>query len=96
MVVALVIISGIINTLFIVGWPLSWSSPYRVMLTMKIAVVLAMTMIATINRYWFVPRLGRDRERVLHAVRVGTLTEIGLGLTAIMLVSIFGMFDPEG
>jgi putative copper resistance protein D len=66
------------------------------MLTMKIVVVLAMTMIATINRYWFVPRLGRDCKRALNAVRVGTLTEIGLGLTAILLVSIFGTLDPEG
>lgn len=95
-VVTLTILSGIANSLFIVGWPLGWSSPYRVMLTMKIAVVLAMLMMAVTNRYWFVPRLGRARASALHAIRSGTFIEIGLGLAAVLLVSIFGMLDPYG
>jgi putative copper resistance protein D len=30
------------------------------------------------------------------AIRKGTLAEIGLGLVAVLLVSIFGMLDPVG
>lgn len=95
-VVALAIVSGIANSLFIVGWPLGWSSPYQALLTAKIVVVLAMTGMAILNRYWFVPRLGRSRETALAAIRTGTLVEIGLGLAAILLVAFFGMLDPMG
>ena len=80
----------------IVGWPLGWSSLYRLMLTMKIVVVLAMMMTALANRYWFVPRLGRSRASDLQAIRAGTMIEIGLALAAILLVSIFGMLDLYG
>ena len=94
--VALAILSGIGNGLFIVGWPLGWASPYQALLTTKIVIVLAMTGVAILNRYWFVPRIGRNRAAAVTAIRTGTLVEIGLGLTAILLVSIFGMLDPSG
>ncbi|TPJ35203.1 copper homeostasis membrane protein CopD [Mesorhizobium sp. B2-8-3] len=94
--VALAILSGIGNSLFIVGWPFGWSSTYRALLTAKIAVVLVMTSVAILNRYRFVPRIGRDRASALAAIRTGTLVEIGLGLAAILLVAIFGMLDPNG
>lgn len=95
--VALAILSGTGNGLFIVGWPpFGWSSTYRALLTAKIAVVLVMTAAAILNRYWFVPRIGRHREAAIAAIRTGTLAEIGLGLAAILLVSIFGIMDPGG
>jgi putative copper resistance protein D len=94
--VALAILSGIANSLFIVGWPLGWASPYQALLTTKIIIVLAMTGVAILNRYWFVPRIGGNRENALAAIRTGTLVEIGLGLAAILLVAVFGMLDPMG
>ncbi|TPI13007.1 copper homeostasis membrane protein CopD [Mesorhizobium sp. B4-1-3] len=95
--VALAILSGVANSFFIVGWPpLGWGSTYRVLLTAKIAVVSVMTALAILNRYWFVPRIRRDWAAAVAAIRTGTLAEIGLGLTAILLVSIFGMLDPAG
>ncbi|TPJ57243.1 copper homeostasis membrane protein CopD [Mesorhizobium sp. B2-7-1] len=96
-VVALAILTGIGNGLFILGWPpLGWRSTYQMLLTAKIAVVLVMTALAILNRYWFVPRIGRNRASAITAIRTGTLIEIGLGLTVILLVSIFGMLDPSG
>ncbi|MBZ9671543.1 copper homeostasis membrane protein CopD [Mesorhizobium sp. ES1-3] len=95
--VALAILSGMGNRLFILGWqPLGWTSTYQTLLTAKIAVVFVMTALAILNRYWFVPRIGRNRTSAIAAIRTGTLIEIGLGLTAILLVSIFGMLDPSG
>lgn len=55
----------------------------------------AMIALATANRYWFVPRIGRANALALHAIRIGTAIEIVLALTAILLVSIFGMLDPN-
>ncbi|UCI10496.1 copper homeostasis membrane protein CopD [Mesorhizobium sp. B1-1-8] len=94
--VALTILSGTGNSLLIVGWPLGWSSTYQALLTAKVAVVLIMTATAILNRYWFVPRLGRDRASSLAAIRAGTIAEIGFGLAAILLVSVFGLLDPGG
>lgn len=96
-VVALAILTGIGNGLFILGWPpLGWRSTYQMLLTAKIGVVLVMTALAILNRYWFVPRIGRNHTSAIKAIRTGTLIEIGLGMTAILLVSIFGMLDPSG
>lgn len=94
-IVTLAILSGIANSIFIVDWPLGWSSLYCVLLLIKIVAVLTMVGIAVANRYWFVPRIGRSRASAVHAIRVGTVIEIGLALTAILLVSIFGMLDPS-
>ncbi|MBZ9989528.1 copper homeostasis membrane protein CopD [Mesorhizobium sp. BH1-1-5] len=94
-VVTLAILSGIANSFFIVGWPFGLSSPYRMLLSMKVVAVLAMIAMATANRYWFVPRIGRAHSTALHAIRVGTAIEIVLALAAILFVSIFGMLDPN-
>jgi copper resistance protein D len=94
-VVALTILSGVANSLFIIGLPIGWSTPYRIMLAAKIAVVLMMTILAATNRYWFVPRISRAGASAIHAIRRGTCAEIALGLVAILLVSIFGMLDPN-
>lgn len=93
--VAIAILTGIANSFFIVGWPLDWTSAYRVLLTAKIAVVLLMTTLAILNRYWFVPGMDRNREAAVAAMRRGIVVEIALGLAAILLVSIFGILDPQ-
>jgi putative copper resistance protein D len=92
--VALVILSGIGNMLLIVGTvPLNWSFEYQLQLTVKIVLVFAMTMLAIVNRYVFVPRLAREPiyEAALHR---GTIAEIGLGLLVVGLVAWFGMLQP--
>jgi len=40
--------------------------------------------------------IGGPVRAAVAAIRTGTLVEIGLGLTAILMVSIFGMLDPSG
>lgn len=93
--VALVLASGVINTLFILGHlPLDRSSPYQAMLAAKIALVAVMVALALVNRYRFVPQAALNQPQALHAIRCGTIVEIGLGLCVIGLVSWFGMLEP--
>lgn len=93
--VLLAITSGLINMLLIVGhWPAIWSSPYQALLACKIAVVTMMIGIAIVNRYAFVPRLARHPSGAARAIRLGTMTEIALGLCAVVLVSIFAGMEP--
>ncbi|MGX9143213.1 copper homeostasis membrane protein CopD [Mesorhizobium sp. 128a] len=94
-VVTLAVLSGIVNSYFIVGSPIGWSSPYRVLLTLKIACVSAMIALAVANRYLFLPRFRRARMSALQAIWTGTVFEIALALITITLVSIFGLLDPN-
>jgi copper resistance protein D len=93
--VALVILSGMINTILVLGrWPTDSSSPYQAMLAAKIALVIAMVCLAIGNRYRFVPRLAAHRPDAVRAIRSGTIAELTLGLGVIGLVSVFGMLEP--
>ena len=93
--VALVVATGIVNTALVLGrWPTNWSSPYQAMLAAKIAVVLAMIVLAAVNRYILVPEIAGGRDGAVRAIRLGAAAEIALGLCAIGLVSAFGMLEP--
>ena len=93
--VALVLGTGILNTVLILGrWPSAWASLYQGLLVAKILLVGTMTALALLNRYALVPRL-RDRpDRTIRGIRRATLAEVGLGMGAIALVALFGLLDP--
>jgi putative copper resistance protein D len=56
--VAAVIVTGIVNSLIILGgWPLNLSSPYQRLLLIKTALVALMVMVALANRYAIVPAM---------------------------------------
>ena len=95
LVVVLVVASGVINTILTLGsWPADWSSPYQALLASKIGMVTLMVGLATVNRYAFVPWIARNRSGGLRAIKLGTVTEIVLGLAVVGLVSVFGILDP--
>lgn len=94
--VALVIATGIINTALILRrWPDDPASPYQLLLDAKIVLVLAMTGLAVLNRYVFVPHLRTEPERAVASIRIGTLVEVTLGAGVLALVAIFGVMDPS-
>ncbi len=93
--VALVIVSGIVNTLLILKrLPTDWSSPYQMLLAVKIALVAIMAVLAIINRYVFVPWIGRNHDRALLALRLGSVAEVVIAIVVIALVAVFGMLEP--
>jgi putative copper resistance protein D len=93
--VALVIISGIINTLLILQrLPTDWSSRYQLLLAAKIALVLGMAGLGIVNRYVLVPRIGKSSMRAIDAIRFGSIAEIVLGLVVLALVAVFGLLEP--
>ncbi|OCJ02439.1 copper resistance protein CopD [Rhizobium sp. AC27/96] len=93
--VALVILSGIVNTILILKrLPTDWSSPYQTLLAIKIALVAGMSLLAIVNRYIFVPWMSRNPSRALQALRIGSIAEITIGFVVIGLVAVFGMMEP--
>lgn len=91
--VFLVLISGSVSTFLIVGsWPFNWALPYQRLLSIKIVLVLLMTMLAILNRYLLVPRMrGSAAPRLFIQA---TCAEIGLALIVMLLVARFGMLEP--
>lgn len=93
--VTLVILSGMASTWGILGGlPLDWNFAYQALLSLKVAIVATMILIAVTNRYVFVPLLGR-RTDMLTALAAGSVAEIVLGLAALATVASFGLMQPS-
>ena len=93
--VAAVLATGALNTMLVLGRvPTPWSSPYQALLAGKIVLVLAMSLLALVNRYVLVPRMPDARDRVVASLRAATLAEVGLGVAVIGCVAVFGLLDP--
>ena len=94
--VAIVILTGIINSVMILDrWPSRPISPYVALLALKIVLVAVMAGLALINRYLFVPRIRFDRTKAIDRIRIGTWSEVMLGAGVLTLVATFGVFDPH-
>ena len=93
---ALVLLTRAINGWLVLGrWPLDLARSYGLLLDLKILAVLAMVILALINRYHFGPRLrGADSFAARRGLLRGTLIEVGLALAALALVAGFATMDP--
>jgi len=92
--VVAILVTGAINiylTTHAAPWPAT--SPYRALLIAKISVVLAMIALAVVNRYVLLPSI-EDHPRRARALRLFALAEFCLAITAVALVSYFGLLDP--
>jgi putative copper resistance protein D len=93
--VALIVLTGIVNVGLTSGLgALAPTTPYRMLLAAKLAVVAAMVALALFNRYVLAPRLtpGDPAQRALAR---NCLVEIVLGAAVIAFVSLFGLLDPN-
>ncbi|WP_312762226.1 CopD family protein, partial [Serratia sp. (in: enterobacteria)] len=93
--VAAVIVTGIVNSLIILGgWPLNFSSPYQRLLLIKTALVALMVMVALANRYAIVPAMSRVPALAQRGVVLACWLEVGLGMAVLLLVSLFATYAP--
>jgi putative copper resistance protein D len=93
--VALVVLTGIVNTILTLGrWPDDFSSLYQTLLAAKIALVAAMIALALVNRYILTPRVKDQSGAALRALMINSLAEMGLGIAVVALVSVFGTVAP--
>jgi copper resistance protein D len=93
--VGLAVCSGAVNTALILGrLPLDWSQPYQLLLAAKICLVGVMIVIALINRFVIVPRINSGFRPAAHLLVFPASLELMLGSGALVLVNLFGTFDP--
>ncbi len=93
--VALLLVTGIANTLFIVGWDGMTdltATTYGKLLVTKILLFTAMLAAAAANRFWLTPRL--TALAPFGALRASLGAELLLGVAVLGLVAWLGTLDP--
>jgi putative copper resistance protein D len=97
--VAILIASGLVNGLYLVGSVGAlFSSRYGWLLVAKVALFLIMILLASLNRFWITPRLADSPSPgLLGRLRWHVLAEQLLGLTVLALVAVLGTLElPSG
>lgn len=93
--VALLLVTGVANTLFIVGWEgvvgLT-TTTYGRLLLLKILLFAGMLSAAAANRFWLTPRL--ETSSSLVAIRASLAAELIVGGGVLGLVAWLGTLDP--
>jgi|APAra7269097235_1048549.scaffolds.fasta_scaffold00107_41 putative copper resistance protein D len=102
-VVAMLVASGLVNSWFLVGpsgWPALATSLYGQLLVLKLAVFVAMALVAAANRFRLTPALraglddpGQANAALAH-LRRSLLLEFGAALTLALLVAWLGRLAP--
>lgn len=89
-----VLLTGITNVLFIVGFPFPWHAAYGQLLLLKCALVALMVAIALVNRYVLVPRMQQDNRCMTLYFIWMTKLEWGTGAVVLAIVSLFATLEP--
>jgi len=92
--VAGVLLTGVLNSLFILGFRLPWQTEYGQLLLFKCALVAMMVVIALANRYFLVPRFRPDAGREQQIFIRMTQAEVVLGALVLATVSLFATWEP--
>jgi putative copper resistance protein D len=95
--VALLVITGTVNSVMLVGsFDAFVTSPYGRLLTVKIALFLAMVGVALVNRFRLLPRLSGPEAAAtpLRALARSVLVEQALGLAILAVVAVLGTWPP--
>ncbi|WP_312241302.1 copper homeostasis membrane protein CopD [Pantoea sp.] len=93
--VTLALLTGVANSLLILGWPLPPQlTLYSELLLWKVTLVALMVLIALFNRYWLVPRFRLAGARAQLRFICMTQLELLLATGVIGLVSVFATLSP--
>ena len=98
LVVATLILTGMLNP----GFLSSFTTPYGQILLAKLAMFVAMLLLAAANRFWLTPRLSATLDSMgglkdaVAALRLSLLTEAALAVLVMAAVAWLGTLSPLG
>jgi copper resistance protein D len=95
--VAVVLVTGIVNAWILVGsWYALIATFYGQLLMLKMALFAVMLMMATVNRFWLMPRLALPSggEPQLNRLARNSMIEITLALMIFAIVGMLGTLHP--
>jgi len=101
-VVAMLVITGIVNSLFLIGPQNAlslWRNAYGLTLLIKLALFAMMFALAAVNRYRLTPRLAtaanrRSTEQTLGAFKGTIAAETALAILVLAAVALLGVLPP--
>ena len=100
-VVAMIVITGIVNSLFVIGPQNAlslWREAYGVTLVIKLALFALMFALAAVNRYRLTPRLAvaavGSAEQALRAFKGTIAAETALAVLVLVAVALLGVLPP--
>lgn len=93
-IVALLLLTGIVKTFAIAGWPLPLGSRWVWLLALKLGLFAAMLGLAAINRWKITPALERGEATAQGHLKRSVMLELGLGLGVVAIVALLGVLDP--
>ncbi len=101
-VVAMLVITGIVNSLFLIGPQNAlslWRRAYGLTLLIKVALFALMFALAAVNRYRLTPRLALaadhgSTERTLRAFKGTIAAETALAILVLAAVALLGVLPP--
>lgn len=97
-VVAVLVLTGAVNTLAIAGWPIAWASfahsRWAALLALKLALFVAMLALAAGNRWRIVPALEQSEDGAQARLRRSIVAEFAIGLVIVGVVAALGVLDP--
>ena len=92
--VATLLVSGIVNSLFLVGsFAALFGTPYGQLLDLKIGLFAVMVVIAAVNRFALTPRLAAD-PGARRSLRRNAMAELALGIVVVGIVGALGTMVP--
>ncbi|MEO7657062.1 MAG: copper homeostasis membrane protein CopD [Sphingomicrobium sp.] len=98
-IVGVVIVTGVVNTIAIAGWPIPaslLSSRWAGLLAIKLGLFGVMLALAGINRWRLTPALTAGQASAVVHLRRSLLIETLAGLAIVALVAVIGTLDPAG
>lgn len=93
-VVAVLVLTGVVNTMAIAGFPPVWQSGWTLLLAVKVALFGLMLALAAGNRWRIVPALERGEAGAEARLRRSLLLELAAGLGVVTVVAMLGVLDP--
>ncbi|MEP7221777.1 MAG: copper homeostasis membrane protein CopD [Novosphingobium sp.] len=97
-IVAALMLTGVVNALAILGWPLPPTFPsglWAGVLAAKLALFGAMLGLAALNRWRLTPALASGDPGARTRLRRSLMLETALALGVVALVALLGLLDPQ-
>ena len=93
-VVAVLVLTGLLNTLSIAGWPMAFEARWFTVLAVKLTLFVLMLGLAAGNRWRIVPALEAGEPGAAARLRVSLAIEFTVGLGVVAAVALLGLLDP--
>lgn len=95
-IVAILVVTGIVNTILIAGVALPPRSAWTMLLALKLALFAAMLGLAALNRWRLTPALDRDEAGAAGRLRRSLSAELACAVVLVGVVAVLGTLDPAG